>query len=66
MTSLASRTDAASGRRWISPWPAALSVGIALSWNFTLNRYLTFSYARRGSIVRQFVTYVLSNARGSP
>ena len=42
----------------------ALSVGLALSWNFTLNRYLTFSYAKRGSIVRQFVTYALSNALG--
>jgi dolichol-phosphate mannosyltransferase len=42
----------------------ALSVGIALTWNFTLNRYLTFSYAKNGSIVRQFVTYALSNALG--
>ncbi|HEY2159483.1 MAG TPA: GtrA family protein, partial [Isosphaeraceae bacterium] len=42
----------------------ALSVGIALSWNFTLNRYLTFSYAKGGSIVRQFLTYALSNALG--
>ena len=42
----------------------ALSVGIALTWNFTLNRYLTFSYAKRGSIVRQFITYALSNALG--
>lgn len=42
----------------------ALSIGIALTWNFTLNRYLTFSYARHGSLARQFVTYVLSNALG--
>ncbi len=42
----------------------ALSVGIALTWNFTLNRYLTFSYARGGSAVRQFLTYALSNALG--
>lgn len=42
----------------------ALSVAIALTWNFTLNRYLTFSYAKRGSVVRQFITYALSNALG--
>jgi dolichol-phosphate mannosyltransferase len=42
----------------------ALSVGIALTWNFTLNRYLTFSYARGGAVVRQFLTYALSNALG--
>lgn len=42
----------------------AISVGLALGWNFTLNRYLTFSYAKRGSVIRQFVTYALSNALG--
>jgi dolichol-phosphate mannosyltransferase len=42
----------------------ALAIGLALTWNFTLNRYLTFSYAKKGSLVRQFVTYVLSNALG--
>lgn len=41
-----------------------LSIAIALTWNFTLNRYLTFSYAKGGSLLRQFVTYVLSNALG--
>ncbi len=41
-----------------------LAIAIALTWNFTLNRRLTFSYARKGAIVRQFVTYVLSNALG--
>ena len=41
---------------------AFLAVAIALSWNFSLNRRLTFSYARHGSILRQFLTYVLSNA----
>jgi dolichol-phosphate mannosyltransferase len=41
-----------------------ISVGTALTWNFTLNRYLTFSYARGGSLVHQFVTYALSNALG--
>src|SRR5262249_37044030 len=49
-------------------WPTHLAcagviaVGLALVWNFTLNRRLTFNDARTGSIVRQFLTYVLSNA----
>ena len=42
----------------------ALSVGTALCWNFTLNRYLTFSYAKGGSVVRQFLKYALSNGIG--
>ncbi len=42
----------------------ALAIALALTWNFTLNRYLTFSYAKRGSVIRQFSTYVLSNALG--
>jgi dolichol-phosphate mannosyltransferase len=43
---------------------AALAIAIALTWNFSLNRRLTFSYARQGSLVRQYVTYALSNALG--
>ena len=42
----------------------ALAIGLALTWNFSLNRRLTFSYARHGSTVRQFLTYALSNAVG--
>jgi dolichol-phosphate mannosyltransferase len=42
----------------------ALAIAVALTWNFSLNRRLTFSYARNGSLVRQFVAYVLSNALG--
>jgi dolichol-phosphate mannosyltransferase len=49
-------------------WPlataGALSILVALVWNFTLNRRLTFNDARRGSILRQFVTYALGNALG--
>lgn len=42
---------------------AFLAVAIALTWNFTLNRRMTFSDVRRGApILRQYVTYVLSNA----
>jgi dolichol-phosphate mannosyltransferase len=42
----------------------AAAIAVALVWNFSLNRRLTFSYARQGSIARQFVTYALSNALG--
>ncbi len=42
----------------------ALAIAVALVWNFSLNRRLTFSYARQGSIGRQFLTYALSNALG--
>lgn len=42
----------------------ALAIGLALTWNFSLNRRLTFSYARRGSLLRQFAAYTLSNALG--
>ena len=49
-------------------WPlataGALSIFCALIWNFTLNRRLTFNDARRGSILRQFLTYALGNALG--
>ncbi len=40
------------------------AIAVALCWNFLLNRRLTFSYARSGSIVRQFATYALGNAPG--
>ncbi len=43
---------------------AVLSIAIALTWNFTINRRLTFNDARRGSIARQFLRYVLSNMLG--
>ncbi|MGO9599136.1 MAG: GtrA family protein [Isosphaeraceae bacterium] len=42
----------------------ALSILIALVWNFTLNRRLTFNDSRGGSILRQFLTYALGNALG--
>ena len=43
---------------------AALSIGMALTWNFWLNRRLTFSDARGGSVVRQYLVYALSNLLG--
>lgn len=42
----------------------ALAIAIALTWNFSLNRRLTFSYARHGSLIRQYLTYALSNSLG--
>ncbi len=41
---------------------AVMAIGLALVWNFTLNRRLTFSYARQESRRKQFAAYVLSNA----
>ena len=40
------------------------AIAIALTWNFSLNRRLTFNDARRGSIAREYVRYVLSNMAG--
>jgi len=49
-------------------WPLAvagsLSIWAALTWNFLLNRRLTFNDSRAGSIVRQYLTYALGNALG--
>jgi dolichol-phosphate mannosyltransferase len=42
----------------------AVAILVALIWNFTLNRRLTFNDARSGSIARQFLTYTLGNALG--
>ena len=43
-----------------------VAVSLAVVWNFTLNRRLTFNDARRGSILKQFFTYALSNAVSVP
>jgi dolichol-phosphate mannosyltransferase len=63
-------------RTWMANWPtwigspldlvaaSILSIGVALCWNFTLNRHLTFNYAKKGPLFSQFITYVLSNALG--
>jgi dolichol-phosphate mannosyltransferase len=50
------------GFSWQLAIAAAPSIAIALLWNFTLNRRLTFNDALRGSWPRQFLTYTLSNA----
>ena len=61
-TSLAAARSALFGGTWHLAVAAALAIAIALVWNFTLNRRLTFNDARKSSLVRQFLTYALSNA----
>jgi len=50
------------GVSWHLAVAGALSIGIALVWNFALNRRLTFNDAQKNGLTRQFLTYVLSNA----
>jgi dolichol-phosphate mannosyltransferase len=61
-TWLAERRSALFGSSWHLAVAAGMSIAIALVWNFALNRRLTFNDARRGHLMRQFFTYVLSNA----
>jgi dolichol-phosphate mannosyltransferase len=61
-TPLAAANSPRFGFSWSLAIAGALSISIALLWNFTLNRRLTFNDARGGSWGRQFVTYALSNA----
>ena len=43
---------------------AVLAIATAMTWNFALNRRLTFNDARQGSILRQYRRYALSNLVG--
>jgi dolichol-phosphate mannosyltransferase len=61
-TPLAAASSPRFGFSWNLAIAGALSIPLALLWNFTLNRRLTFNYARGGSWGRQFLTYLLSNA----
>ncbi len=61
-TWLADRKSALFGSTWHLAVAAGMSIAIALVWNFTLNRRLTFNDAHKGDLLRQFFTYVLSNA----
>jgi dolichol-phosphate mannosyltransferase len=61
-TWLAGRQSAFFGCSWHLTVAAAVAIAIALVWNFTLNRRLTFNDAYKGALLRQFCTYVLSNA----
>ncbi len=59
--SVASSRPAGVGS-WQLALAGVLSIGIALVWNFLLNRKLTFNDALKGNIVKQFPTYALGNA----
>jgi dolichol-phosphate mannosyltransferase len=61
-TFLASRTSAIFGCSWHLAIAAAVAISIALVWNFTLNRRMTFNDAHKGDVFRQFLKYALSNA----
>jgi len=43
----------------------ALAIWLAMTWNFWLNRRLTFSYARSGSLVRQYFLFALACSVGA-
>lgn len=49
---------------WSLAVAGSLSIWAALTWNFLLNRRLTFNDSRSGSIIRQYLTYALGNALG--
>lgn len=49
---------------WSLAVAGSLSIWAALTWNFLLNRRLTFNDSRAGSIIRQYLTYALGNALG--
>ena len=57
-------TQASNQFSWHLATARALAILVALVWNFTLNRRLTFNDSRSGSIPRQFATYALGNALG--
>jgi dolichol-phosphate mannosyltransferase len=61
-TPLVSQTSKLFGFSWHLAVSGALSIAMALLWNFSLNRRLTFNDALRGSWFRQYLTYALSNA----
>lgn len=63
-TNLAAMTAPVVGGSLALAMAGACSIALALIWNFSLNRRLTFSYARHGSLFHQFFGYVLSNALG--
>ncbi|MHC5536797.1 GtrA family protein [Singulisphaera rosea] len=63
-TTLADKTTPMVGGPLSLAISGILAIAIALTWNFSLNRRLTFSYAREQSLLRQYVAYALSNALG--
>ena len=63
-TPLAGREAPVVGGSLVLATSAVLAVATALTWNFSINRRLTFNDARGGSIVPQYLRYVLSNLLG--
>jgi dolichol-phosphate mannosyltransferase len=61
-TWLFTRASALFGLPWHLVVSRALSIAVALVWNFGFNRRLTFNDARKTAWLKQFSTYVLSNA----
>jgi dolichol-phosphate mannosyltransferase len=61
-TRLSALNSGLFGVSWYLAVAGALSISIALVWNFALNRRLTFNDARRTGLFRQFLSYALSNA----
>ncbi len=59
-----SASEAVAGAHGAMFVAACLSIWAAMSWNFALNRRLTFNDSREGSILRQYLTYALGNALG--
>ncbi len=43
----------------------ALAIAAALTWNFSLNRRITFSFSRRDRLLPQYSRYVLSSGLGA-
>lgn len=39
-------------------YAVALAIGLSMVWNFALNRRISFSFARRESVLRQFVGFI--------
>jgi dolichol-phosphate mannosyltransferase len=61
LTTLHTLKSAPFGVSWHLALARALSIAIALAWNFTFNRRLTFNDARKSRVARQFLKYALTN-----
>ena len=61
-----------AGKAWpewkeadVYPFVRAIAIWLAMTWNFALNRRLTFSYSRAGRLFGQYVRFVLSCSGGA-
>jgi dolichol-phosphate mannosyltransferase len=63
-TGLAGKTAPLVGGSLAPAVAAVLAIATALTWNFSINRRLTFNDARPGSLLGQYFRYVLSNLLG--